>query len=707
MNRRKFIELTAASLVGSAAVSGVEGEQSQVTASRVSTDSDSDSVTELILYSSSSLLDEDRRRLTDDDSIAVWAAETATNEDKDGNYDHWWYEDDTEIPVVAVDDNVVGFGSTLVDDENDMPADNAQFVENVWDEKLGDEPTVLWDQSHDSYWTLDKFSSFEDRVEDSGYTLEPTYDLTDDLDDADAVVVAVPGWSFWYQDLRALEEFVDSGGVLFLINQSDYQNYDETYNLNDICEFLDLSFRFNDDQVEDSENNTGRSYEPTTDNFNEEFPFFNSDDDDDEDDGEEDDGDEDDGGDNEEPDGEVAEVLSVSDGDTITIDLDGTEERVRILGHDTPETASNQDAELPQEWEGIESLDTLATWGANASDFGKQELSDETVVVQFDENADRRDPFDRLLAYIYYDANGDGSRDDFYNLRTVEEGYARVYDSAFSKHDSFIEAEKTARDAGRGLWAESDPENSPEIRNDTVEDMFFPKASGIKTTGGALPESRTPVLAESTASWNGPTSGDGTPLVGVDESASVAMVGAQIISEDYEAEEGFAEDTSSYGNFPFLTNLVDALSDSSGEILIEGGHGQFNADYALSAEDAAYYQRYLEGVDVGFEQVNTLTASNLEAARALIVTTPASEFDDDEIDALTSFVDSGGAVLLLGGGDAPSDGRANLNDVASGLGTDLRLGSGTVTDYQNNLNYDDELVTTTQFNSSFSLFDAF
>lgn len=711
MNRRKFIEMAAASVVGKAAVSGVEGVQTDADNRNdsLSDKTDNKNIREVTLYSSSSLVDEDNRALEDESTIAVWAAPTATNEDRDGNYDYWWYEDETEIPVVGVDDAVVGFGSTLVDDENGLPGDNADFVQSVWDEKLDDGATVLWDESHESYWTLDKFSEFQDRVEDSGYTLDTTDDLTDDLEDADGVVIPVPQWSFWYADLQELQSFIDDGGVIFLVNQSDYRNYDETDNLNEICDFLDLSFRFNDDQVEDDESNAGESYKPKTENFNTEFPFF--DEDGDGDDGDEDDGDEDedeeDGDEGTEPDGTDAEVLSVGDGDTIRVDVDGTEERVRILGHDTPETRENSDAELPQEWEGIDSLSTLGEWGANASEFGEQELSEESVILAYDEKADKRDPFDRLLAYVYYDANGDGTRDDFYNLRTVEEGYARVYDSSFSKHDTFREAEQKARDAGRGVWSESAPEDSSEIRNDAVDDMYVPEATGIRSTSGALPESRAAVYSEPDATWAGPTSGDRTPLAGVDEGNNVAMVSGSIIAEDYEADEGFGADTSNYGNFPFLANLADWLSESSGDILIEGGHGQFNAEYALSAEDTAYYQRYLEGVDVGFEQVNTVTASNLEAGRALLITSPVSAFSEEELDAVASFVDDGGTVVLLGSAEAPSDARENLNDVANALDTDLRMGYGTVTDSQNNLDNSENIVTTTQFNDSFPLFSAF
>jgi PKD repeat protein len=166
-------------------------------------------------------------------------------------------------------------------------------------------------------------------------------------------------------------------------------------------------------------------------------------------------------------------------------------------------------------------------------------------------------------------------------------------------------------------------------------------------------------------------------------------------------------DTSVYENFVFLTNLLDYLADANGDVLIDGGHGQFAVDYALSSEDAAYYQRYLEGQDIGFEQVNAITEDNLSRGRALLVTTPVDSFSDDEVSAISSFVDGGGAVVLLGSAAAPSDARSNLNDLAASLGTDLRLNDDQVVDSQQNVNDDQTVPVTGTFDDSFPLFEAY
>ena len=191
------------------------------------------------------------------------------------------------------------------------------------------------------------------------------------------------------------------------------------------------------------------------------------------------------------------------------------------------------------------------------------------------------------------------------------------------------------------------------------------------------------------------------PLGAVDKNANVAYLGAPLISEDYESAEGYPVDTASYENFAFVTNLIEEVSNRDGDVLIEGGHDQFGLDYALSSEDAAYYQRYLEGVDTGFEQVNDVTShaasDRLDDAKALVVTTPRLGFSEGEIDAISSFADDGGAVVLMGSGLASPAQRTNLNDLASGIGSDLRLGSGRVVDEESNVNEDPAVVTTERF----------
>ncbi|ESP88014.1 lamin tail domain-containing protein [Candidatus Halobonum tyrrellensis] len=435
------------------------------------------------------------------------------------------------------------------------------------------------------------------------------------------------------------------------------------------------------------------------------------------------------------PDPTTAAVTDVVDGDTLDVEFpDGETGTVRVLGIDTPETTDNVEAERRREWEGIESIDYLGRWGSRASEFARERLAGATVELVEDPNEPSRDQFDRLLRYVRYDPDGsddsgppgdgddaDGSggsdgpseaRDTVYNRLAVAEGFARVYGSGFARHDEYRAVEETARDESRGLWARSDLPATPEIRDRPVERAFVPDPATVRTASGTLADGRAPVFAGEGATQT--LAGDGVeydgrlPLVGVDDDARVAVVGGPMVDEWYEQAEGFPTDTSGFGNFPLFTNLLASLSDRGGQLLVDGGHGQFDADYALSSEDMAYYLRYLEGQDIGHRQVNTL-ADGMPDGRALVVTAPAAAYTDAELAAVESFRDAGGAVLLVGhaADGMPADARENLDAVAAALGSDLRLNGDAVTDEGSALNGDPAIPVTSAFDDSFDLFGAF
>jgi micrococcal nuclease len=161
---------------------------------------------------------------------------------------------------------------------------------------------------------------------------------------------------------------------------------------------------------------------------------------------------------------QTATVVDVVDGDTVDVRFeDGSVERVRLLGVDTPET---HDDVSPGEFEGVPDTDAgrscLRTWGEHASDFADQRLAGETVTVEFDPVSDRRGGYDRLLAYIVVDGGtsetprttgtGEAADGDSFNRALLEAGYARLYDSEFTKRDDYASVERQARENGTGLW---------------------------------------------------------------------------------------------------------------------------------------------------------------------------------------------------------------------------------------------------------------
>ncbi|QWC18108.1 DUF1102 domain-containing protein [Halorubrum sp. 2020YC2] len=163
--------------------------------------------------------------LTDESVIAVTAADTAANSDENGT-DPVIYEDNP-IPLVSIDGDVpvAGLGTmqSLDDERSDFTTGVEEFVLNLMDDLIGS-GTVLWDESHGQFWTLEddgpnSFGQFVDYVDDNGYTLEATDDLEADLSDADGVAIGTPAEGFTASELDALSDFVDDGSGVLLFDQ--------------------------------------------------------------------------------------------------------------------------------------------------------------------------------------------------------------------------------------------------------------------------------------------------------------------------------------------------------------------------------------------------------------------------------------------------------------------------------------------------------
>ena len=129
---------------------------------------------------------------------------------------------------------------------------------------------------------------------------------------------------------------------------------------------------------------------------------------------------------------ELYEVVRVVDGDTIIIDYNGTEERVRLIGVDTPESV-HPDKEKNTEF------------GTTASNFSKELLTDKYVKIELD--VQERDQYGRILAYVYLD-------DVMVNKTLLQEGYAKVatYPPNVKYVDDFTSIQEEARNNKKGLW---------------------------------------------------------------------------------------------------------------------------------------------------------------------------------------------------------------------------------------------------------------
>jgi len=145
----------------------------------------------------------------------------------------------------------------------------------------------------------------------------------------------------------------------------------------------------------------------------------------------------------------TATVVSVADGDTVDVRFaDGSEDTVRLLGVDSPETGgevSPDEFDAPDTEAARECLRRVAD---DAAAFAEERLAGRQVTVATDPSADRRGGYGRLLAYVTVV----GAEQSF-NRALLASGYARVYVSDFSRLSAFQSTAADADAADRGVWA--------------------------------------------------------------------------------------------------------------------------------------------------------------------------------------------------------------------------------------------------------------
>lgn len=144
------------------------------------------------------------------------------------------------------------------------------------------------------------------------------------------------------------------------------------------------------------------------------------------------------------PAGREVVVARVVDGDTIDVEFpNGAFERIRLLGVDTPEADGGN---RPREFANVVDISCLNEWGTLASEFTRDTLVDQVVLLAYDERVSGRDRFGRFLAYVEI------SGVDF-NAELVARGYARVFtQSGGSRESDYLALQDQARKERVGLW---------------------------------------------------------------------------------------------------------------------------------------------------------------------------------------------------------------------------------------------------------------
>jgi micrococcal nuclease len=127
-------------------------------------------------------------------------------------------------------------------------------------------------------------------------------------------------------------------------------------------------------------------------------------------------------------------VVRVVDGDTAIININGTEQRCRFIGIDTPESVHPDESRNKEE-------------GKTASSWTKDLLAGQNVYLEYD--LQPTDDYGRQLVYVYLE-DGRMVQDEL-----LKAGMAQVMtiqpNSKYATH--FYELQEEARQNGVGLWA--------------------------------------------------------------------------------------------------------------------------------------------------------------------------------------------------------------------------------------------------------------
>ena len=134
---------------------------------------------------------------------------------------------------------------------------------------------------------------------------------------------------------------------------------------------------------------------------------------------------------------ELYKVVKVIDGDTISVNIDGKIETIRLIGIDSPES--------------VDPRKPVQCFGKEASDKAKQILMGKKVRLESDPTQGDKDKYKRLLRYVFLE---DGTN---FNRPMIEEGFAHeyTYNAPYKYQDEFKVAELNAREEKRGLWADN------------------------------------------------------------------------------------------------------------------------------------------------------------------------------------------------------------------------------------------------------------
>ena len=129
------------------------------------------------------------------------------------------------------------------------------------------------------------------------------------------------------------------------------------------------------------------------------------------------------------------------DGDTVIVDMGGTDETIRFIGVDTPETHKPNTP--------------VQCYGPLAAAYTKQRIGNSRIRLVSDRLTTNRDRYNRLLRYVVLN---DGT---YLNKDLVAKGYGFAYSFPFAQLQAYADTMQQAQQNHRGLWGKCQPFQDP------------------------------------------------------------------------------------------------------------------------------------------------------------------------------------------------------------------------------------------------------
>ncbi len=142
----------------------------------------------------------------------------------------------------------------------------------------------------------------------------------------------------------------------------------------------------------------------------------------------------------------TCDVVNVIDGDTIVINVDGKNTKIRMIGIDTPESVHSDESKNCE-------------FGKTASDYTKNLLTNKRISLEYD--TDKYDQYGRVLAYVYLG-------ETMVNYDLVFNGYAvaKKYEPNTKYADTFTQAQIEAEKSKVGMWSDDVNNSDCNLKNE-------------------------------------------------------------------------------------------------------------------------------------------------------------------------------------------------------------------------------------------------